>query len=111
MLQVFDEASNRADLVFDISATDADTGDAIVFTGVSVVYGLKDQEGCMRATGSTTEGSIVLVDQYTLEITVLSTTMRSLQVGTYQMGVVATLNSSPVQIAIITIPVYDGCTP
>jgi hypothetical protein len=112
MYQITDEASNRADLVFDISSTDLDTGDAIDFTGASVQFGLKDADGCFRATGSTADGSVVLVDQFTLEIMVPEATMKNLCPATYQMGIVATLsNGSNVQIAVISLSVYDGGTP
>jgi len=112
MYQVTDEASNRADLVYDIRSTDAETGDEIDFTGAAVQFGLKDPEGCFRATGSIADGSIVLVDQFTLEITVLKSTMQNLCPATYQMGITATLaDGSNVQVGIISLSVYDGGTP
>jgi hypothetical protein len=112
MYQITDEASNRADLVFDISSTDLDTGDAIDFTGASIQFGLKDADGCLRITGSTADGSVILVDQFTLEITVTEATMRNLCPATYQMGIVATLSDGfNVQVGIISLSVYDSGTP
>jgi hypothetical protein len=112
MYQITDEASNQADLVFDISATDLDTGEAIDFTGASIRFGLKDADGCFRATGATGDSSVVLIAQYTIEITILAATMKTLCPATYQIGIVATLSDgSNVQVAIISLSVYDGGTP
>jgi hypothetical protein len=111
MFQITDEASNRADLVFDISSTDIDTGDQIDFTGASIQFGLRDAEGCFRATGSTADGSIVLVDQYTIEITISASTMRTLCPATYQMGIVGTFSDGVAQVGVVMLSVYDGGTP
>lgn len=111
MFQITDEASNRADLIFDISATDIETGDDIDFTGVSVQFGLKDADGCMRYTGSIGDGSIALVDQFTIEITLPASKMKTLCPATYQMGIVGTFSGVAVQIGVISLSVYDGGTP
>lgn len=111
MYQITDEASNRADLVFDISSTDADTGDAIDFTGASFQFGLKDANGCFVVAGSTVDGSIVQTDQFTIEITISASKMRTLPPATYQMGIVGTFSGVQVQIGIIELAVYDGGTP
>lgn len=111
MYQITDEASNRADLVFDISSTDADTGEAIDFTGASIQFGLKDSDGCFRVTGSTGDGSVVQTDQFAIEITVSASKMRTLPPATYQIGIVGTFSGVLVQIGIIELAVYDGGTP
>lgn len=102
----FDQ-SNTADWTFDISATDADTGDAIVFTGASVSFVVKDENGCQVLSASIGVG-ITQPDANTLEVLFSAAQMAALCAGSYKVGCVYSLNGSINQLLSGTVSIYDG---
>jgi hypothetical protein len=102
----FDQ-SNTADWTFDISATDADTGDAIDFTGASVSFVVKDENNCQKLTASIDSG-ITQPDANTLEVAFTASQMEALCAGSYKIGCVYSLNGSINQLLSGTVSIYDG---
>ena len=102
----FDQ-SNKADWAFDVSATDADTGDAIDFTDATVSFAVDDENGCQVLSGSIGSG-ITLSDPNTLSFLFTATQMTALCPGSYKVGAIYTLNGSTNQIFVGTVFIYDG---
>lgn len=102
----FDQ-SNKADWAFDISATDADTGAVIDFTGASVNLVLKDENDCQRLSASIGSG-ITLILSTTLEVVFTASQMQALIPGAYKVGAVYSLNGQINQLFSGTVSVYDG---
>jgi len=103
----FDQ-SNKADWVIQISATDADTGDAIDFTGASVAFQVNDDQGCQKLLATTANGNITLPDVNTLLISFTDEEMKALCTGSYNCGAVYSLNGETNQLLIGSVSVYDG---
>ena len=102
----FDQ-SNKADWAFDISATDADTGAVIDFTGAAVNLVLKDENDCQRLSASIGSG-ITLILSTTLEVVFTASQMQTLIPGAYKVGAVYSLNGQINQLFSGTVSVYDG---
>jgi hypothetical protein len=102
----FDQ-SNKADWAFDISATDADTGVAIDFTGALVTLVLKDENDCQKLTASIGSG-ITLIQPTVLEVIFTASQMNGLQAGAYKVGSVYSLNGQINQLFSGTVSIYDG---
>lgn len=102
----FDQ-SNTADWPFDVTATDADTGDAIDFTGASVSFVVKDENNCQRLSASIGSG-ITQPDANTLEFLFTAAQMETLCAGSYKFGCVYSLNGSIIQLMVGTVSVFDG---
>lgn len=102
----FDQ-SNKADWAFDITATDADTGEAIDFTDAEVTFTVDDENGCQRLTASIGDG-ITLTDANTLSFLFTATQMNALCPGSYKVGAIYVLNDETNQILVGTVSVYDG---
>lgn len=102
----FDQ-SNKADWIFDIIATDADTGLAINFTGAFVTLTVKDENNCQRLTASIGSG-ITQPVATTLEVLFTAAQMETLCPGSYKIGMVYSLAGSINQIFHGTVSVYDG---
>lgn len=102
------EASNKEDWIIQFSATDAETGDDIIWTGASIDFRLKDASGCTLIDASTTAGTITIVDPTVVEITIDEDTMGSLCAGPYQIGCIYELNSITAQAFVGTASIYDG---
>lgn len=106
------DASNRADFVVDISATDADTGDDIDFTGAEVSIAIKAQDdNCYPYFSFSIGGGITQPSSTVLELTVTAEQMQTLQPGTYRIGGVYTINDATTQIFRGEFVVYDGVAP
>ena len=103
----FDQ-SNKADWIIQISATDAETGVDIDFTGASVLFVVKDQNNCQVLSGSTTDGTITLPLSTTLQIQFTPAQMETLCPGTYKVGCVYLLNGETDQLLVGTVSIYDG---
>jgi hypothetical protein len=103
------DASNNADFVVDFSATDADTGDAIDFTGASVSIDISDLESprCLRYSATIGDG-ITQPDANTIELTIPAATMANFCAGTYGIGGVFTLNGSTISLFSGELVVFDG---
>lgn len=102
----FDQ-SNKADWKFDITATDADTGLAIDFTGALVTLTVKDENDCQRLTASIGTGITQPVGT-TLEVLFTDEQMKALCAGSYKIGAVYQLNGETNQLFHGTVSVYDG---
>lgn len=102
----FDQ-SNKADWTFDITATDADTGGAIDFTGASVKFEVKDKNNCQRLCATIGSGITQPVGT-TLEISFTATQMEALCPGSYKVGCVFELNGETDQLLTGTVSIYDG---
>lgn len=100
------EQSNKADWAFDISATDADTGDDIVFTGATVSFVVKDENNCQKLSASI--GSGITVSTTAIEVSFTASQMGALCAGSYKVGCVYSLNGSINQLLTGTVSVYDG---
>lgn len=102
------EASNRADWTVQVSATDADTGDAIDFTGASVTVAVKDETGCQRLLASTDNGKVTLPSIGVIQFTFDDSEMQGLCPATYLVGATYVLSGQTNQLFVGTVNVYDG---
>lgn len=100
------EASNKADLIVDISATD-EAGADINFTGADVAFAIRDANRCEKITLTVGSG-ITLIDPLTLELHFTSDQMSTLFIGAYDIGGIMRLNGVTEQLLIGTLSVYDG---
>lgn len=102
----FDQ-SNRADWIIDISATDAETGDDIDFTGASVKFAVYDDSLCQRLVAEIGSG-ITQPSTTVLEVAFTETQMNCLCAGTYNVGCVYQLNGVTTQLLTGTVSIYEG---
>lgn len=102
------EASNRADWTVQISATDADTGDAIDFTGASVTVAVKDENGCQKLVATVDNGKVTLPIVGVIQFTFDDSEMRGLCPATYLVGATYALNGETNQLFVGTVNIYDG---
>lgn len=102
----FDQ-SNKADFAFDVTATDADTGVAIDFTGATVALAVKDEGGCQVLSASIGSGITQPVGT-TLSVLFTDEQMKNLCAGSYKIGMVYELNGETNQIFSGTVSIYDG---
>ena len=101
------DASNKADFVVDISATDALTGDDIDFTGADVSIKIA-QENCAPLISATIGDGITQPSATVLEFTVTATQMKAFRPGSYRIGGVYSLNGETIQLLVGDFTVYDG---
>jgi hypothetical protein len=102
----FDQ-SNTADWIIQISATDADTGVAIDFTGASVLFVVKDDNNCTKLSASIGSG-ITQPSGTVLQIQFTPAQMETLCAGTYKIGCVYQVNGETDQLLVGSVSVYDG---
>jgi hypothetical protein len=102
----FDQ-SNTADWIIQISATDADTGDAIDFTGATVLFVVKDENNCLKLSASIGSG-ITQPSGAVLQIQFTPAQMETLCAGTYKVGCVFQLNGVISQLLTGSVSIYDG---
>lgn len=102
----FDQ-SNKADWIIDISATDAETGDDIDFTGADVAFVVKDENNCQRLSATIGSG-ITQPSTTVLEVAFTATQMEALCAGSYKIGCVYQLNGIITQLMTGTVSIYDG---
>lgn len=101
------DASNRADFVVEFSATDADTGDDIDFTGFDIAFKIADD--CATVIEATTaNGLIILPTSTVLQLTIPASRMAALWPKTYQIGAVFEFNGETTQLLVGSFVVYDG---
>lgn len=104
----FDQQSNKADFTFEITATDADTGALVDFTGADVVCSIRDKrDNCQLVTISTDDSTITLPDANTLSFLFAKTVIGNL-CGHYNIGCVFEKNGLTTQLFIGTVSFYDG---
>jgi len=100
--------SNQADWIFDVVATNADTGDAVDFSAATAItFEVNDFDGCRRFVGALSSG-VTLPAIGTIEVLVPKATMQNLCAGSYPIGMTYTMNGETDQILIGTVSVYDG---
>ena len=108
MYLITTEGSNRADWTLQISATDADTGEAIDFTGATISVAVRDEGGCWRLTATTDNGKVTLPSAGVVQIAFTDDDMRTLCPATYLMGAVYTIGGETNQLFTGSFNVYDG---
>jgi len=101
----FDQ-SNAADWAFDVTATDAETGDAIDFTGSEVAFMVKDQNGCEVLSATVDDG--ITISTTTLSVLFDDEDMNAVCPGSYKIGMIYRLNDETNQILSGTVTIYDG---
>jgi hypothetical protein len=102
------DASNKADFVVDFSATDAETGDDIDFTGASVAIKVTGDNCWVAVDATITNGLITQPSSTVLELKIPAATMATLKAGTFQIGGVYSLNGETIQLFVGDFVVYDG---
>jgi hypothetical protein len=102
----FDQ-SNKADWIIQISATDAETGDDIDFTGASILFVVKDENNCQRLSATIGSG-ITQPSGTVLQIQFTPAQMETLCPGSYKVGCVFLLNGETDQLLTGTVSIYDG---
>jgi hypothetical protein len=108
MISVNLQTSNKEDWLIQFSAIDEDTGDDIVFTGATIDFKLRDENGCTRLEASTGAGSITLAIPTVVEIAFTDEQMKTLCAGSYPFGCVYELNSVTAQLFSGSVSIYDG---
>jgi hypothetical protein len=102
----FDQ-SNKADFVVDLSATDAETGDDIDFTGASVSIAIWE-ENCSPIITASIGSGITQPTSTVLELTITAAQMGALRRGTYRIGGIYTIAGETTQLFRGDFVVYDG---
>ena len=102
----FDQQSNRADFVFQITATDMDTGELVDFTDADVSCTIQDKNGTALLTLAIDSG-ISLIDANMLEFWFSKLDIGNLN-GHYKIGCVYEKDSLTTQLFIGTVSFYDG---
>lgn len=100
------EASNSADWTIEISATDAETGDDIDFTGASVSLAIRD-ENSQRLVATVGNG-ISLIEPTVLTVSFSKEQLATLCPGSYRIGAVYEVSGETAQLFVGTFSVYDG---
>lgn len=101
------DASNTADFILQVSATDADTGVNIDFTGAAVSFVIQDDNGVSQLTASIGSG-ITQPSSTVLQVQFTSAQMQTLQPGNYKVGCVYKINGETDQLLTGSLSVYDG---
>jgi hypothetical protein len=101
------DASNTADFFLDISATDADTGLDIDFTGAAVSFVIQD-DNCVTRLTATIGGGITQPTGIVLQVQFTSAQMQTLCPGNYNVGCVFKLNGETDQLLTGSMSVYNG---
>jgi hypothetical protein len=105
------ETSNRANWSVQVSATDADTGEAIDFSAASITVAVKDDQGCQRLLATTGNGKVTLPTTGTMQFDFADSEMRQLCPATYQIGAIYETVDGPFQLFVGTVSIYDGVVP
>lgn len=100
------EQSNKADWAFDVTATDAETGEAIDFTGAEVAFFVKDKTGCEVL--SATVGDGITISTTTLSVLFDDADMADVCAGSYNVGMIYRLNDETNQLLVGTVTIYNG---
>ena len=102
----FDQQSNRADFIFEITATDVDTNALVDFTGADVACTIQNKNGSNILTIGSDNG-ISLIDANTLEFFFGKDYIGGL-CGHYKIGCVYEKDDITSQLFIGTVSFYDG---
>lgn len=101
------DASNKADFIVDISATDADTGAAIDFTGAVISIKIAE-ENCTPIISASIGNGITLVSPTIIELRITATQMAVLRPISYRIGGVMKNAGETDQLFTGDFVVYDG---
>lgn len=101
----FDQ-SNKADWAFDITATDADTGESIDFTGASIAFVAKDKSGNTVLSATVDDG--ITISTTTVSVRFAASDMSDVCPGSYNVGMIYELDDEINQIFTGTVTIYDG---
>ena len=102
----FDQQSNKADFIFEITATDMDTGQLVDFTGALIGCTIQDKDKCNLLSINVGSG-ITLIDANTLEFFFTKGQIGNL-CGHYKIGSVYEVNGETNQLFVGTVSFYDG---
>lgn len=102
----FDQQSNKADFIFDLTATNVDTQQLVDFSGAEVSCSIKDRDGCVVQTINVGNG-ITLLDPTKLEFFFTKSQVGNL-CGHYKIGSVFEINEETDQLFVGTVSFYDG---
>lgn len=100
------ETSNR-DWTWQFSCTDEETGDAIDFTGATIVIGINDASDIEVISASTDDGKITLVDSGVIQLAI-PYSETNLEAGSYTIGGYYQLNDETLDLLSGTITVRKG---
>jgi hypothetical protein len=101
------DASNKADFIADISATNIETGAAIDFTGVLVSIEIAE-ENCTPIISTSIGNGITLVEPTVLQLRITATQMAVLRPISYRIGGVWKSAGETDQLFRGDFVVYDG---
>jgi hypothetical protein len=103
------DASNRADFIILISATDADTGADIDFSVASdITIEVNDLDGCQKMFASLANGKVTLPSSTILQCKFSRSEMVNLCPASYMIGGTYTSSGETDQLFTGSINVYDG---
>lgn len=102
----FNQQSNKADFIFDVSATNVDTQQLVDFTGADVACSIEDKNGCIVQTITVGSG-ITLLAPTKLEYFFSKGKIGNL-CGHYKIGSVYEISGETDQLFIGTVSFYDG---
>src|SRR5688572_13438053 len=90
------EQSNKADWAFDVTATDAETGEAIDFTGAEIAFFVRDKSGCEVLSATVADG--ITITTTTISVLFDDSDMADACAGSYNVGMIYRLNDETNQI-------------
>lgn len=99
--------SNHEDWIFDVSATDADTGADINFTGAMLNFAVSEGDSYARLSATIGNG-ITLVAPSVLEFKFTASQMATLCPGSYRHGCVFSIGGETIQLFEGNVAVQDG---
>lgn len=102
----FDQQSNKADFIFDLTATNLDTKLLVDFTGAAIACSIEDKNGCVVQTITVGKG-ITLLTATKLEFFFAKSKVSNL-CGHYKIGSVFEINDETDQLFIGTVSFYNG---
>lgn len=103
------QQSNTASWIFDVTATDADTGADIDFsTATAISFVVGDSNNCPLLTASLANGKITLPTSNTIEVSFSPGDLQTLCQRTYGVGMTYVLNGETNQILTGSVSIYDG---
>lgn len=101
--------SNTTDQIFDVAATDADTGVDIDFsaaTAISFVVG--DSFSCPVVSATLAGGQITIPTSNIIEVNIPASMLQAACPQTYKVGMTYELNGEINQLIYGTVSIYDG---
>jgi len=102
------QQSNVADWIFDVQATDADTGDAIDFSTATEISFVMSEHCWPKITASLSNGMITLPVPTTIEVSIPASALQCVRSGGYPVGMTYEVNGEIVQLLVGSVSIYDG---